>query len=66
MNLISGLKDMSLKAATRGEIKALSAGQKLLLDIGRKKLEQLAVEFKKKGNKQEARVDGSLRRHGCC
>ena len=32
----------------RGEIKALSAGQKLLLDIGRKKLEQLAVEFKKK------------------
>lgn len=33
----------------RGEIKALSAGQKLLLDIGRKKLEQLAVEFKKKG-----------------
>lgn len=33
----------------RGEIKALSAGQKLLLDIGRKKLEQLTVEFKKKG-----------------
>src|SRR3990167_408440 len=33
----------------RGEIKSLSAGQKLLLDIGRKKLEQLAVEFKKKG-----------------
>ncbi|MEW5948685.1 MAG: DEAD/DEAH box helicase family protein [Thermodesulfobacteriota bacterium] len=33
----------------RGEIKALSTGQKLLLDIGRKKLEQLAVEFKKKG-----------------
>jgi len=33
----------------RGEIKALSAGQKLLLDIGRKKLEQLAVEFRKKG-----------------
>lgn len=33
----------------RGEIKALSAGQKLLLEIGRKKLEQLAVEFKKKG-----------------
>lgn len=33
----------------RGEIKALSAGQKLLLDIGRKKLEQLAAEFKKKG-----------------
>jgi len=33
----------------RGEIKSLSAGQKLLLNIGRKKLEQLAVEFKKKG-----------------
>lgn len=33
----------------RGEIKALSAGQKLLLEIGRKKLEQLSVEFKKKG-----------------
>ncbi|OGV96344.1 MAG: hypothetical protein A2Z59_01860 [Nitrospinae bacterium RIFCSPLOWO2_02_39_17] len=33
----------------RGEIKALSAGQKLLLDIGRKKLEQLTVEFRKKG-----------------
>ncbi|MBI4377464.1 MAG: DEAD/DEAH box helicase family protein [Nitrospinae bacterium] len=32
----------------RGEIKALSAGQKLLLDIGRKKLEQLTVEFRKK------------------
>jgi type III restriction enzyme len=33
----------------RGEIKALSAGQKLLLEIGRKKLEQLTVEFKSKG-----------------
>ncbi len=33
----------------RGEIKALSAGQKLLLDIGRKKLEQLTVEFRKNG-----------------
>lgn len=33
----------------RGEIKSLSAGQKVLLDIGRKKLEQLAVDFKKKG-----------------
>ena len=33
----------------RGEIRDLSAGQKLLLDIGRKKLEQLAVEFKNKG-----------------
>jgi len=33
----------------RGEIKALSDGQKLLLDIGRKKLEQLTVEFKNKG-----------------
>lgn len=33
----------------RGEIKALSAGQKLLLDIGRKKLEQLTVELKEKG-----------------
>ena len=32
----------------RGEIKGLSAGQKILLDIGRKKLEQLTVEFKKK------------------
>ena len=32
----------------RGEIKALSVGQKLLLDIGRKKLEQLAVEFKRR------------------
>ncbi len=33
----------------RGEIKTLSAGQKLLIDIGRKKLEQLSVEFNKKG-----------------
>ena len=33
----------------RGEIKGLSAGQKLLLDIGRLKLEQLAKEFKVKG-----------------
>lgn len=33
---------------TRGEIKALSAGQKLLLDIGRRKLEQLTSEFKEK------------------
>src|SRR4030067_105817 len=33
----------------RGEIKTLSSGQKLLLDIGRKKLEQLTVEFRKKG-----------------
>jgi len=33
----------------RGEIKALSDGQKLLLDIGRKKLEQLTIEFKNKG-----------------
>lgn len=33
----------------RGEIKALSAGQKLLLDIGRLKLEQLSKEFKQKG-----------------
>jgi len=32
-----------------GEIVALSQGQKLLLDIGRKKLEQLAAEFKGKG-----------------
>jgi len=32
----------------RGEIKALSAGQKLLLDIGRRKLEQLSKEFKQK------------------
>jgi type III restriction enzyme len=33
----------------RGEIIGLSAGQKLLLDIGRMKLEQLAKEFKAKG-----------------
>ncbi len=33
----------------RGEIKALSVGQKLLLDIGRLKLEQLSREFKQKG-----------------
>jgi len=33
----------------RGEIKALSAGQKFLLDIGRTKLEQLSEEFRKKG-----------------
>ncbi len=33
----------------RGEIKALSAGQRLLLDIGRLKLEQLSREFKEKG-----------------
>ena len=33
----------------RGEIVGLSAGQKLLLEIGRKKLEQLATEFKAKG-----------------
>ncbi|MCE5339560.1 MAG: DEAD/DEAH box helicase family protein [Planctomycetaceae bacterium] len=32
----------------RGEIASLSAGQKLLLDIGRSKLEQLASEFKEK------------------
>jgi len=35
-------------AHRRGEIKALSAGQKLLLDIGRFKLEQLSREFKQK------------------
>jgi len=33
----------------RGEIKGLSAGQKVLLDIGRSKLEQLSVEFRDKG-----------------
>jgi len=33
----------------RGEIKELSAGQKLLLDIGRLKLEQLSKEFRDKG-----------------
>ena len=33
----------------RGEIKSLSAGQKLLLEIGRLKLEQLTSEFKQKG-----------------
>lgn len=32
----------------RGEIKSLSAGQKLLLEIGRLKLEQLSSEFRKK------------------
>jgi len=32
----------------RGEIKSLSAGQKLLLEIGRLKLEQLSSEFKQK------------------
>lgn len=32
----------------RGEIKELSAGQKLLLDIGRLKLEQLSKEFREK------------------
>lgn len=32
----------------RGEIKSLSAGQKLLLEIGRLKLEQLSKEFKQK------------------
>ena len=37
----------------RGEIKGLSAGQKLLLDIGRSKLEQLASEFKSKGLEQK-------------
>ena len=33
----------------RGEIQSLSAGQKLLLEIGRLKLEQLAREFNQKG-----------------
>jgi type III restriction enzyme len=33
----------------RGEIQSLSAGQKLLLEIGRLKLEQLARGFKQKG-----------------
>jgi len=33
----------------RGEIKGLSAGQQLLLNIGRSKLEQLASEFRSKG-----------------
>ncbi len=33
----------------RGEIKSLSAGQKLLLQIGQLKVEQLAREFKQKG-----------------
>ena len=33
----------------RGEIKALSAGQKVLLDIGHRKLEQLSKEFREKG-----------------
>lgn len=34
---------------TRGKIIGLSEEQKLLLDIGRKKLEQIAVEFRAKG-----------------
>lgn len=33
----------------RGEIIGLSAGQKTLLEIGRKKLEQLTLEYKQKG-----------------
>jgi type III restriction enzyme len=33
----------------RGEIKSLSTGQKLLLEIGRLKMEQLSREFKQKG-----------------
>jgi type III restriction enzyme len=33
----------------RGEIKCLSAGQKLLLEIGRLKIEQLTREFREKG-----------------
>jgi len=33
----------------RGEIIGLSAGQKTLLEIGRKKLEQLTIEYKQKG-----------------
>ena len=33
----------------RGEIKSLSAGQKLLLDIGRLRMEQLSTEFTQKG-----------------
>lgn len=33
----------------RGQVKALSAGQKLLLEIGRRKLEQLALEFRERG-----------------
>jgi len=37
----------------RGEIKGLFAGQKLLLDIGRFKLEQLSGEFNKKGLKKK-------------
>ncbi|MFH1860814.1 MAG: DEAD/DEAH box helicase family protein [bacterium] len=51
------LKDLDFRAERyepegghiRGEIKELSAGQKLLLDIGRMKLEQLSKEFKEKG-----------------
>jgi len=33
----------------RGQVTGLSAGQKLLLDIGRRKLEQLAQEFRERG-----------------
>ena len=37
------------KGRKSGEIKGLSAGQKLLLDIGRHKLEQLTLEFQDAG-----------------
>lgn len=50
------LKDLDFRAERteaegrkRGQVKALSNGQKLLLDIGRKKLEQLAEEFRQQG-----------------
>jgi len=33
----------------RGKVKALSTGQKLLLEIGRRKLEQLTQEFRERG-----------------
>lgn len=37
------LEELDFRAErVNGEVKSLSAGQKLLLDIGRKKLEQLA------------------------
>lgn len=37
------------KGRQRGEVKGLSAGQKMLLDIGRRKLEHLTKEFRQRG-----------------
>ena len=43
------LRKESEEGKRRGEIIGLSPGQKILLEIGRKKLEQLTEEFKAKG-----------------